>query len=188
MRSYFTLFFLAIIFTFNLAAQPVSKPKYDELLEFAQQLFDQKDYYNALEKFEEAYDEKKDRALTLPIAQLHYLLRDYAKAERWYDRLLKRDKEDKYAEERYMYGRILKMNGVYQEAITELQRFIEETESDSLRSLAQMEIAGSPTCNGNAGKYQCRRNCKRRSRRQLQLLRIFAGIGPRRPGALLCRL
>ncbi len=142
MRSYIILPFL-MAGVLALSAQPISKPKYDELVEFAGELHANHNYVMALEKYEEAYDDKKDRALTLPIAQLHYLVRDYTKAERWYDRLLKRDKENKYAEERFAYGRVLKMNGIYDEAITELQTFVEETENDSLRTLAKAEIAGA---------------------------------------------
>lgn len=135
------LIFLGL--SFSCWAQPISKPKYEELVAFAQELFEKKDYFNALEKFQEAYDDKNEQELILPIAKLHFLLRDYDKAERWYSRLLDKDKEGKYAENRFEYGRALKMNGVYDEAIPQLERFVNETTNDSLRQLAQIEIAGA---------------------------------------------
>ncbi len=127
----------------SLTAQPIGKSSYEVLLQGAEEALAKKDYYLALEKYEEAYDEKKDRELTLTIANLHYQLRDYTKAERWYRRLLDRDKENKYGEERFNYGRVLKMIGQYPDAIEELQKFIDETSDPIKKQLAQNELIGA---------------------------------------------
>ncbi len=127
----------------SLSAQPVGKSSYEVLLQGAEEALAKKDYYLALERYEEAYDEKKDRGLSLTIAELHYLLRDYTKAERAYRRLLDRDKENKYAAERFNYGRVLKMVGQYPDAIVELQKFIEETNDPIKKQLAQSELIGA---------------------------------------------
>ncbi|MBL7790856.1 MAG: DUF1573 domain-containing protein [Saprospiraceae bacterium] len=127
----------------QLLAQPLSKSSYETTLQLAAEKMAEQDYYNALEQYEKAYEERKDKELILTIAQLHYFLRDYEKAERWYDRLLTRDKENKYAAERFVYGRVLKMTGKYDEAIPELQRFVNETTDPKLKELAQNEIIGA---------------------------------------------
>ena len=142
MRS-FTLLAFLILSIASVIAQPVSKPKYDELVAFAAELYKKQDYLNALEKFEEAYEEKKEDTLKVKIAQLHYLVRDYRRAERMFNSLLRRDEENLYGEERFTYGRVLKMNGAYDEAMVELQRFIDETANDSLKNLAKIELAGA---------------------------------------------
>ncbi|GJM35259.1 MAG: hypothetical protein DHS20C18_42600 [Saprospiraceae bacterium] len=127
----------------TLSAQPIGKSNYEILLQGAQEALTKKDYYLALTKYEEAYDEKKDRELTLTIAELHYLLRDYSKAERWYSRLLDRDKDNKFAEERFNYGRVLKMIGEYNEATLVLQQYIDETQDPIRKKLAQNELIGA---------------------------------------------
>ena len=142
MRNYLTL--AISVFTVSmLTAQPISKPKYDVLVQHGEQLEALKDYNSALKVYEEAYDEKKDTALVPKIAELNYKLRYYKKAERWFDRLLRRDKYDQYGAYRFSYGRVLKMTQQYPEAISELQRFIEETDNDSLIQLAKNEILGA---------------------------------------------
>ena len=124
-------------------SQPITTSSYETMIETAEEALSNQDYYNALEWYEKAYEEKNDRALTLTIAELHYQLRDYSRAERWYGRLLKRDKKNEHADKRFIYGRILKMNGDYTEAVAELQRFVNESYNDSLKTLAKNEIVGA---------------------------------------------
>lgn len=137
-----TLFCCSLGFS-QLLAQPLSKSSYETMLQVAAEKMAEYDYYNALDWYEQAYEESKDKELNILIAQLHYQLRDYEKAERWYGRLLQRDKEGKYAAERFTYGRILKMNGKYDDAVLELQKFIESSSDDKLKWLAQNEILGA---------------------------------------------
>lgn len=124
-------------------AQPINKASYETMLEVAAERLALKDYYNALVWYEKAYEEKNDDSLTPLIADLQYRLRDYVRAERTYARLFRRDQENKYADLRFRYGRILKMNGKYEEAIPQFQQFLSTTTNDTLKTLAQNEITGA---------------------------------------------
>ena len=143
LKSYTLTLIFSLSILIGLTAQPISKPKYDVLVEHGMELEARKDYNAALKVFEEAYDEKKDTLLVPRIANLQYQLRFYKKAERWLDRLLSRDKYNQYGDYRYAYGRVLKMTEQYPEAIAELERFIDETDNDSLATLAKTEILGA---------------------------------------------
>ncbi len=124
-------------------AQPIRKSNYEKLIELANELLGRKDYYNAILKFEEAYEEREDKSLLPVLADLNYLVRDYTKAERYYARILRTDKTDEFAAKRYFYARSLKMNGKYEEAIAEFQKVLEKTSGDSLSTLVRNEISGA---------------------------------------------
>lgn len=143
MRKGFLLFAIIWPAMTYLGAQPINKSSYETMLLTANQQLEQQEYYNALEWYEKAYAEKEDRTLVPTIARLHFLLRDYVKAERWYRRIMRRDKEDEFLAERFTYGRLLKMNGNYEEAIQEFQTFIAKSDNDSLKELAQIELTGA---------------------------------------------
>lgn len=127
----------------TLTAQPISKSSYETMVQTAEETLAKGDFYNALDWYQKAYDEENDRELLPIIAKLNYDLRDYVRAERYYDRVLRRDKENKYAAERFVYGRVLKMNKKYDEAIVQLQTFVDETTDPVLKELAQQEILGA---------------------------------------------
>ncbi len=143
MRNSITLTILLICGASALLAQPIRKAAYDVLLEVAEDQYQKKDYYGALQKYEEAYEDKEDRLLLPKMADLHYLVRDYAKAERTYARFLRRDDKNEFVDKRFWYGRALKMNGKYEEAIVEFQKFIELGQGDSLKQLAHIELTGA---------------------------------------------
>jgi tetratricopeptide (TPR) repeat protein len=101
-------------------AQPMraSRPEYS--LKVAEESEAANDYYNALEYYEKYYEQGKDRAIAYKIANLHMLLRDYAKAETWFARVLLRDKKatgEENPEARYYLGMMQKMTGKYEESI-----------------------------------------------------------------------
>ncbi|MCB9281022.1 MAG: DUF1573 domain-containing protein [Lewinellaceae bacterium] len=125
------------------SAQPISKSSYETMVATAEQLVANQDYYNALDWYEKAYDEQEEASIIPIIANLNYKLRDYVKAERWLDRLLRRDKNKEYIQERFLYGRVLKMNEKYDDAIVALQDFISLTSDARLKELAQNEITGA---------------------------------------------
>lgn len=140
--------FYAVIgmFVFAVAAavaQPISGSSYEMMLSTAEACLAKKDYYNALEWYEKAYDENKDGELRPMIAELHLLLRDYVRAERTYAAVLRRDRTNAYMHLRFNYGKVLKMNEKYPEAIAELQLFLEESDNDSLKVLARAELTGA---------------------------------------------
>ncbi|MEM9886118.1 MAG: hypothetical protein AAF849_09515, partial [Bacteroidota bacterium] len=123
-------------------AQPINKPTLEKTLEEAKKLEEARDYIQALEWYEKAYDESEDRALLYPIAMLSIKVRDYRKAERRLRSILRKD-EGLYADAKYWYGKMLKMNGKYDEAILELQDFIIETSEPKLKKRAQLELLGA---------------------------------------------
>ncbi len=126
-----------------LPAQPLNRATYNTMIQLAEEQMAKKDYYRALEWYEKAYEESRDRDLVILIADLHYMLRDYRKAARWYGRALRRDRERKYAEKRFEYARALKMNGDYDEAIGEFEAYIQEGKDPVKKALAEIEKAGA---------------------------------------------
>lgn len=135
-------FILSIFLVSTAWAQPIGNSTYDQKLESADIAIENKDYYNALELYEEAYKESKDPQLALAIADLSSVLRDYKKAERYYGRLLKRDKNGDYLTLRYDFAQALKAQGKYQEAYDEFRVFISETDEEDKKALAIMELKG----------------------------------------------
>ncbi len=143
MKRIVFFFLLLMLSAAALEAQPIRKSTYENMIEVAEERMAAKDYYNALEWYEKAYEEKEDRSLLPIIAEMHYQLRDFRRAERAYERLLRRTEDNEMLEERFILGRIYKMNEQYNDAIEELQKFIMFTTNDSLKTLAQAELTGA---------------------------------------------
>ncbi len=99
-------------------------------------------YYNALGLYEKAYKEVKDRDILVRIARTNLLLRDYAKAAVQLQRVLARDKSNKYIEDRFLYARALKMNGNFEDAAKEFQAYIASGTNPELKSQAELELQG----------------------------------------------
>ncbi|MCB0564136.1 MAG: OmpA family protein [Phaeodactylibacter sp.] len=143
MKNIPILIFLFLLGCGTLMAQPIRKSSYEQTLRAARASFDSLNYVYALERYEEAYDDKEDRALIDTIAWLNFQIRDYRKAERWFARVLRRAEEGELNEYRYTYGQLLKMNEKYDEAIEEFQTFLNASSNDSLNTLAKNEMAGA---------------------------------------------
>ena len=111
MKNIISLICCCVLFATVISAQPIGTSSYETKLVLAEAAMEAQDYNRALEQYELAYEEREDDELIPLLAELNYQLRDYRQAERWYKRLLRRDKENEYAELRYNYGRILKMQG-----------------------------------------------------------------------------
>ncbi|MCO6493407.1 MAG: OmpA family protein [Phaeodactylibacter sp.] len=126
-----------------LMAQPIRKSSYEQTLRAARESFQTRNYVYALERYEEAYEDKEDRSLIDTIAWLNFQIRDYRKAERWFARILRRAEEGELNEYRYIYGQLLKMNEKYDEALEEFQKFLDHSSNDSLNTLAKTEMAGA---------------------------------------------
>ena len=139
------LLFLLVFcgFAGSMWAQPIGKSSYEMTLAAAELALSEYNYPEALEKYEEAYEDRDDRSLLPIIADLNLFLRDYTRAERRYRSLLRRDKDNKYVLERYKYGLTLKMTEQYPDAVTAFQEFIDLTDNDSLRKVAQRELTGA---------------------------------------------
>lgn len=145
MKRFLFFFAFCILFAAQAWAQPIRRSSYEKVVELAYELLERKDYYNAILKFEEVFEQQEDKTFLPILADLNYEVRDYVKAERYYTRILRQDKTNEFADKRYFYARALKMNGKYEDAITEFQKVLEMTTGDSLRTLLQNEISGAET-------------------------------------------
>ena len=124
-------------------AQPINKATFATMVRTAEEKMEEKDYYNAVEWYQKAYDEQKDYDIAIKIADLSYMLRDYKKSARYYGNALKRDKKNKYTEYRFNYARSLKMMAKPDEAIKEFERYIKEGTNEEWKEFAKNEISGA---------------------------------------------
>ncbi|MBK9727496.1 MAG: OmpA family protein [Saprospiraceae bacterium] len=136
------LFAVSILFSATTFAQPANGNTKDALLKSGDEQVEKGQYYRALEQYEKAYKDAKEKDIAVKIAYAHLLLRDYAKSANWYNRVLARDKANKYNESRYWFGKALKMNGSYTEASEEFKKYIETGIDDDLKKLATNELKG----------------------------------------------
>ncbi len=123
-------------------AQPVTSVTYEVMIETAEMAVMNNDYSNAIEWYEEAYRESRDKDLAVKIAHLKYAMRDYEKAAKGYQRLLNRDKDLQFQDLRLDYGKALKRAGSFQEAYNELYAFTEYTEDEDMKKEALFEMEG----------------------------------------------
>ena len=143
MKNYITAFIFFLIGT-SVFAQPLNRATYAMMVKTAEEQMELKDYYQALVWYEKAYEDSKDRELTVIMADLSYLLRDYRDAERWYKRALRKSKKVKEVpeEKRFEYARSLKMLGKYEEAMSEFDKYLRFTTDPIRKELAELEKVG----------------------------------------------
>lgn len=144
---YIFLSFLFFVLLNNLDAQPLrGQHTAKQMLETAEEQMALKDYYQALEWYEKYYKEERDLEVAKKIADLHFELRDYEKAARFYKRVAERKSRKKpnpfLPEIRYIYGRTLKMTGNYPDAKEQLKLYISESENDVNIKRAKRELEG----------------------------------------------
>lgn len=126
-----------------LAAQPIGTSSYETKIELGEIAYARGDYNNARDQYEQAYEDKEDPELVPILADINTRLRDYRGAESYYRRLLRRDKENTYAELRFDYAEVLKMQGKYDDAITEYQQYLALGTDSEKRQLAQLALTGA---------------------------------------------
>ncbi|MBK8701540.1 MAG: OmpA family protein [Saprospiraceae bacterium] len=127
----------------GLTAQPMKTVDYNTKLMVADKAASEGDYYGAIEWYTKAFEESKDLNLQLAMADLYILARDFSKAEKIYDRILKRDKKKDFEDIRIDYAKALKSQGKYREALKEFNTIMMDAEStDSLKALAKHELKG----------------------------------------------
>ncbi len=124
-------------------AQPLRNLTPDKKLKVAEEQLAKGDYYNALEWFNDVYeDDQNNLAVIHNIAQLHYMLRDMKKAESWYRKAVRKDKKGTYPSAPFTYGRILKMNGKLDDARSQFEDIISNSDNEDMKTLAASELAG----------------------------------------------
>lgn len=134
---------LSLLFALHLGAQPIRTVTYDTKLKVADQAAEQGDYYGAIEWYSKAYEDSKDQNLQLAIADLLVLARDFGRAEKIYERLIKKNKDKEYEDVRVDYARCLKSQAKYKEALNEFNTIIADPEADdSLKNVAKFELTG----------------------------------------------
>jgi peptidoglycan-associated lipoprotein len=124
-------------------AQPINRATPDAMFKAAEEAEAAGNIYAALELYEEVYDDNKDKALAVKVAKLNYDLRDYATAEKWFSRLILRDRKGEYTELKYYYAMSMKGTGKHAEAIEMFNQYIAEGSDAKLKADAKREIAGS---------------------------------------------
>ncbi|MBK9106998.1 MAG: OmpA family protein [Saprospiraceae bacterium] len=143
MNSKWIFSFIALtISLMALHAQPATGNTPDALVRSGDEQIEKGQYYRALEQYEKAYKEFKERDIAVKIAKAHLLLRDYNKASIWFGRVLSRDRANKYNAYRFDYGVALKMNEAYTEAAEEFKKYLETGSDDALKKQAQIELEG----------------------------------------------
>ena len=138
------IFFLPAFLAFGsiITAQPLDEVPVYMMIETAEASMAIPDYYTALEWYENAYKETRDPEIAVKIAELQIKVRDYARAERWLERIVERDQGAKYPHTVFLYGQVLKVNGNYQGAIDAFNFYAGLNVSDSLLAIADNEVAG----------------------------------------------
>jgi outer membrane protein OmpA-like peptidoglycan-associated protein/tetratricopeptide (TPR) repeat protein len=133
-------------------AQPVGSS--DEiLLKTAEDCMEKKDYYSALEWYEKYYDKTKDKSVAYQIGMMHANLRDYAKAETWFGRVVSAGKRkdgdpNEYPDAGFHYARMLKMNEKYEDAMDAFETYLMKAKDADKVFLTKNEIIGARMASG----------------------------------------
>jgi peptidoglycan-associated lipoprotein len=123
-------------------AQPIESSSYGSMIKTAEEAAENFDYANAIEWFEKCYKESKDPNLLVSIGDLYMQLRDYPKAERNYERVLKRDKTEEFTDIKYDFARALKYQGKYKDALNAFNEYISITDNIELQDAAKSQLRG----------------------------------------------
>lgn len=123
-------------------AQPLRKITYEMMVETAENSLTNGDFVNALKYYEMAYDEKKETEMAFNIAYTHYLLKNYKRAERYFVRVMRKDREGNYPEAKLFYGKCLKRQNKYQDAYQQLMEYARDTQDPDGKKEAMLEIRG----------------------------------------------
>ena len=146
-RIYFS--FLCVLMVGAISAQPITSNSFEQKVAAAQEAEDAANYAGALDWYDEAYEDiRRDRKnplkneFAIKRARLNYILRDYKSAAKAFERLLRNDDKNNYADLRYEYGMALKASGEYAKAIEEFNKLISLSEDEDLIKKSEFEIDG----------------------------------------------
>ena len=124
-------------------SQPVSEPSFEMLLKAGEESATKHDYYSAIDFFQKAFDKTTtngvpDMNLVVTMGDLYVKVRDYAKAQKSYERVLKRDKKKQYDDIRLAYAKVLTSTGQYKEALIQLNYIITTTKDEKEKEEATL--------------------------------------------------
>lgn len=129
----------------NKANDPVAKLPYYKKLRWADNLFREGSYFNAIEYYQQLKQEQeRNPYLTYQLAECYMMTRDYVPAAHYYGEAYALAPKV-YPEAIYKHALMLKMQGEYQESIVQFNRFIEDNPKTfkKLKLRAQREIEGA---------------------------------------------
>ncbi len=135
-------FILYIAVHSSLIAQPLNSLPYELNLEIAEEEFKKGEYLNAIEYYEKCYKQVKSADVALTVAYMHYKLRNYDRAANWYKRVMVKDEDNIFLDERYVYGNVFKALGKYDEAAEQYNQLITLSSNDELKELCQLALSG----------------------------------------------
>ena len=143
---YHVLTLVAVAVSLPLAAQPLSgSSNVEQLLAAADSARVTYNWTVALDNYDKAFEISEEENLLPLMAQMNYELRDIASGIRLYTRAFRRTEaaDTTYNIHRFYFGRMLKMDEQYDEAVTYLQNFLQHNQDSVLGILAQREIEGA---------------------------------------------
>lgn len=128
----------------NKANDPVTKLSYERKLRWADDLFKEGSYFNAIEYYQQLKQEdERNMYITFQLAECFWMTRDYAPAAAYYAEVYSYSRKI-YPEAMMKAGIMTKMQGNYTEAIAQFKRFIADNPKTMKKEKkrAQMEIDG----------------------------------------------
>ncbi len=148
MKTYYIIIalFAIIVIDSKLEAQPLNRPNLEMNIRAGDQLYEDHNYYGAINFYREAYNESKDLDIYRKMARCYYLIRDYGRAERYYARLLRKEPEEEY-QLYYEWGKIHRHLGNY-DAARKAFKHVLPSNQDSLVWLTQQELKGMVQADG----------------------------------------
>lgn len=129
----------------NKANDPVSKLPYYKKLRWADGLFKEGSYFNAIEYYQQLKQEdERNPYLTYQLAECYWMTRDYAPAANYYAEVYAMSSK-LYPEAIFKSGIMLKQQGRYDDAIAAFNKFIADNPKTfkKLKKQAQREIEGA---------------------------------------------
>jgi len=129
----------------NKANDPVAKLPYYKKLRWADNLFRQGSFFNAIEYYQQLKQEQeRNPYLTYQLAECYWMTRDYVPASKYYAEVYALAPKI-YPEAQYKYAVMLKMQGEYEEAINQFNVFIADNPKTfkKLKLSAKREIEGA---------------------------------------------
>jgi len=130
-------------------AQPVRVSTVEQMLEVAAECEAAGDYVNAIEWYDNAYKVNKDYSITPKIAELYVKTRNYDRAEGYYKRIFKREREEnQYLQYRKPYADVLKAMGEYQMALDNYKIVLSNNPSDADKASSILAVEGINQYNG----------------------------------------
>lgn len=140
----------------NKADDPVAKLPYYKKLRWADNLYKQGSFFNAMEYYSQLKAEQpRNPYLTYQLAECSWMTRDYSPAAHYYGEVYAMASK-LYPEAKYKEAVMLKMQGRYEEAIAEFRKFMSDNPKTykALKKRAQKEIDGATMAMSSANDPQ----------------------------------